>query len=46
MNFDAERESSISTETFSGDKTKSIKTSFKSFVPNSTKQFHHLPNLI
>ena len=46
MNFDAERESSISMETFSGDKTKSTKTSFKCFGPNSTKQFRHLPNLI
>ena len=33
-------------ETFSSDKTKSKKTSFKYSAPNSTKQFHHLPNLI
>ena len=46
MNFDAERESSISMETFSGDKTKSTKRSFKCFAPNSTKQLHHLPNSI
>ena len=38
MNFDAEREreSSICMETFSGDKTKSTKRSFKCFAPNST----------
>ena len=33
-------------ETFSGDKTKSTKRSFKCLAPNSRKQLHHLPNSI